>query len=110
MVQANPSDGGDGQIRRVQYATFRTDKAVSPGHSAELISNRVYPQYYDDLGAQPVEIAGCDTILKCHRHNVATVPNKEFLGTRQQLANSPEGKPVFGDYTWQTYGEIDVIC
>ena len=41
MVEANPTDGGDGQIRRISYAAFRTDKPAEPGYSPELISNRV---------------------------------------------------------------------
>lgn len=41
MVQAN----GTG----VHYANFRTDKAASPGYSAELISDRVPASHFDDL-------------------------------------------------------------
>jgi hypothetical protein len=48
MVSAT-GEQGDGVVRNVQYATFRTDKAPSPGYSAELISNRVDPKYYDNL-------------------------------------------------------------
>ena len=51
MVQANLE--GDGVDRRYYYAKFRTDKPITPGYSAELISNRVDPKYYDDLSAQP---------------------------------------------------------
>ena len=47
MVEANPD--ADGIRRHIQYATFRKDKAPSDGYSAELISNRVDPKYYDDL-------------------------------------------------------------
>ena len=52
MVEANPNTG-DGVVRNIQYATFRKDKAASPGYSAELISDRVDPKYYDDLDGQP---------------------------------------------------------
>ena len=53
MVEANPEQG-DGQVRNVQYATFRNDKPITPGYSAELIGNCVAPQFYDDLEAQPL--------------------------------------------------------
>ena len=39
----------------VQYASFRSDKAASPGYSAELISNRVDKAFYDDLSNLPNE-------------------------------------------------------
>ena len=100
MVSANGSgsapDGGDGQVRRIQYAKFRTDKAPTPGYSAELISNRVDPQYYDNLEGQPYDNASCDTFLKLFRRNTASQPNAPFLGTREQLPNNAQGKPVFG--------------
>ena len=100
MVSANGSgsapDGGDGQVRNIQYAKFRTDKAPTPGYSAELISNRVDKQYYDNLEGQPYENASCDTFLKLFRRNTASQPNAPFLGTREQLANNAQGKPVFG--------------
>jgi hypothetical protein len=47
MVEATSS--GDGVVRNFQYAKFRTDKAATPGYSAELISNQVEPAFYDDL-------------------------------------------------------------
>ena len=52
MVEANPNTG-DGVVRNTQYASFRKDKAASPGYSAELISDKVDPKYYDDLDGQP---------------------------------------------------------
>ena len=100
MVSATGSAKGDGQVRNVQYAKFRTDKEPTPGYSAELISNRVQPAFYDDLDAQPYDNSDCDTFLKIFRRNVATRPNEPFLGTRTQLANNAQGEPVFGDYTW----------
>ena len=100
MVSAKGSgasaDGGDGLVRNIQYAKFRTDKAASPGYSAELISNRVDPAYYDNLEGQPYDNASCDTFLKLFRRNAAAQPNAPFLGTRQQLPNNAQGKPVFG--------------
>ena len=88
MVSANGSDGGDGQIRRIQYAKFRTDKKPTPGYSAELISNRVSPEYYDNLDGIPYDNASCDTFLKLFRRNAAAFPNDPFLGTREQLENN----------------------
>jgi len=53
MVEANPVQG-DGIVRNTNYATFRDDKPITPGYSAELISNCVALQYYDDFEAQPL--------------------------------------------------------
>ena len=47
MVSADPQ--GDGIVRNIQYASFRKDKPASEGYSAELISDRVDPKFYDDL-------------------------------------------------------------
>ena len=109
MVSANPTEG-DGLVRAVQYATFRTDKQPTPGYSAELISNRVDPQYYDDLDARPYPNPECNTFLKVFNRNVQNNPTGPFLGTRSQLANSADGKPVFGDYTWRNYTEVQKIA
>jgi hypothetical protein len=47
------------------YAKFRTDKAATPGHSAELVSTKLDPKYYDNLReAYPLSIPKCDTILE----------------------------------------------
>lgn len=81
MVEANTA--GDGIERRIQYATFRTDKAPSPGYSPELISNQVKQAYYDDLDSQPFEDAEYDTLLKVFKRNVKAAPTSPFLGTRQ---------------------------
>ena len=91
MVEAVPQ--GDGIERRIQYASFRTDKAPSPGYSAELISNRVDPRYYDDLAAQPKASADCDTLLKLFKRNVVQRPNANFLGQRESLPPNADGKP-----------------
>lgn len=107
MVSAN---GGDGQVRNIQYAKFRTDKRPSEGYSAELISNRVDPKFYDDLDAQPAPHKEFDTFLKLFRKNVTEHPGEPFLGTRRQLPNDANGKPVFGDYEWKTNTEVSTIC
>ena len=51
MVEAAPV--GDGLVRNYEYARWRDDKEAEPGHSRELISVNVEPQYYDNLGGQP---------------------------------------------------------
>ena len=101
MVSANPQ--GDGIVRNVQYASFRTDKAASPGYSAELISKRVKPEFYDDLGAQP-QLDNYQTVLQYFKRNVAAMPNEPYLGTREKLAQlDSKGKPTFGEYQWKTF-------
>ena len=87
MVEGNPT-AGDGQIRRIQYASFRTDKPATKGYSAELISKRVEPAYYDDLDGQPHDNASCDTFLKLFTRNASARANEPFLGTRTQLENN----------------------
>lgn len=46
MVEANAAPLYDANVN---YASFRKDKEPTPGHSAELISDRVDPKYFDDL-------------------------------------------------------------
>ena len=48
MVQANPP-AADGIVRNVTYAKFRDDKPAEEGYSAELVSMRTQPQFYDNL-------------------------------------------------------------
>jgi len=97
MVEANPL--GDGIVRSVQYAKFRTDKQATPGYSAELISNRVDPKYYDNMDAQPLSSPDSDTFLKIFRRNVLARGNEQFLGTRQELEEKDDkGKPLYGEY------------
>jgi len=106
MVQANP-EGGDGIRRHIQYATFRKDKPAATGYSAELISNRVDPKFYDNMGEQPVEAGGCDNILQYFKRNVQERPNEPFLGTRP-LMEQPDahGKPQHGEYEWKSFAEV----
>ena len=85
MVSAS-DNGGDGIVRNVQYASFRKDKAPSEGYSAELISNRVQPEFYDNLVGQFQDPN--DTFLKLFRRNATARPNEPFLGTRTQLENN----------------------
>ena len=106
MVSANTTQG-DGIERLVQYASWRTDKPASEGYSQELISNRVDPKYYDDLGAQP-QVGTEDTLLKYFKRNVQRHGDSKFLGTRAKLADF-NGKPAFGEYEWKTFNEVDRI-
>ena len=73
MVQANPEQvggDGDGIVRHVQYAAYRQDKEAEEGHTRELICTRVAPEFYDDLGAQPLLQAGDKTLLECFQRHV----------------------------------------
>ena len=98
MVEANPA--GDGINRHIEYATFRTDVPAKEGYSAELISNRVDPQYFDNLDGIPYD-KNCDTMLKIFQRNCAERGNEPFLGTRAELPEKDaRGKTQFGDYTW----------
>jgi len=36
-------------------------------------------------------------------------PDEPMLGTRTQLDNDEKGKPVFGDYTWKSFAEVQKI-
>ena len=98
MVEANSN--GDGINRRIHYAKFRTDKAPTPGYSAELISDQIDPANYDDLERHPQNEPENDTLLKIFKRNVSQMANRPFLGTRQQLENGADGKPRFGEYVW----------
>ena len=111
MVSATGTQG-DGLVRNVGYASFRTDKEPSKGYSAELISDNVDPKYYDDMLAQPSLLAPeYDTLFKVYRRNVKEQPNQSFLGTRYPTGqNDDKGKPIFGEYQWQTYAEVDVLA
>ena len=109
MVVANVE--GDGLVRNVQYAKLRTDVPPKEGYSAELISTRVDPAYYDDLAKSYNISEDNDTLFKRWKNQVANIGKMHFLGTRQLLdRTTPEGKPMYGDYQWKTYGEVDVIA
>jgi hypothetical protein len=93
MVESTQVEG-DGVNRTVEYAAFRTDKEAAPGHSRELISNRVDPKYYDDLDGQP-RAEDNPTILHLFKRNLKLLHDQPFLGSRFKDA---EGN--FGDYQW----------
>ena len=71
MVEASNAQEDGAENYSVQYAAFRTDKAVTPGHTAELINNRIDRAYYDDLVNTP--FLGCErepTLIKYFKRNV----------------------------------------
>jgi len=39
---------GDGVVRNIIYAKWRTDKPAEPGHSHELVNINLEPKYYDN--------------------------------------------------------------
>ena len=55
------------------------------------------PQHSPDL----------DTFLKLFKRNVAQRPHEPFLGPRQRIEDSADGKPQFGEYAWRTWSEVD---
>ena len=61
------------------------------------IANVKNPDRYID--AKP---NGCSTLHECFEYTVKRIPNRQFLGTRNE---SKEGKP----YEWKTFREIAII-
>jgi hypothetical protein len=98
MVESN--EMGDGVERPIIYAKFRTDKAATPGHSAELVSIDSIPQYFDNIEEMPLINEECNTLLKHFKRHVSQNPEKAFLGTRKPPTT--EGGE-FGPYQWITY-------
>ena len=85
MVEAIPTNqvSGDGVRRPFRYATWREDKKADPGHSRELISVRVEPQYYDDLAGQPLmQGDSITTVMEAFKRQVETRGDADFLGVR----------------------------
>jgi len=50
MVEST-NQNGDGIERKYIYANFRSDVSPAPGHTPEIISTAVAPEYYDNLEA-----------------------------------------------------------
>lgn len=107
MVDAKVANYDDSVMRKVHYASFRTDKAPAPSHSAELISKDVSPAFYDNLEGHPWHQTDADTLLKLFKKGVKECPNEFFLGTRQELPPGADGELQFGDYIWKTWEEVD---
>jgi len=90
---------GDGINRPIRYASFRTDKPATPGHSAELISDTVDPQYFDNLDKVPNDFKkGCSTFLDHFERHVRERPDESYLGYRPVQADK-----TFGNYEWHSY-------
>lgn len=95
-------------VRNSVYAKFRTDKPLTPGFSAELISVDVDPKDYDDL-----KVDTDKSFLDYFEEHVRTRPNDSYLGTRESLPDEiVDGKKTkkFGDYKWMNYLEVDTCC
>ena len=111
MVESTKAEG-DGVNRPISYAKFRTDKEASPGYSAELVSDLLEPQYYDDMRSRPPPEGKEDikTLLDLFNKNVEEGKDDPFLGTRYKIdADAAKGSPnygAYGPYQWKTYGEV----
>jgi len=68
------------------------------GHSKELVSTRTDPKFYDDLDGIYRDDEH-NTILKLFRSMVASGPDIDFLGTRDE---SEQGAP----YKWMTRQQL----
>lgn len=55
-----------------------------------------------------MHIPGCDTMLKLFKQHSKNSPNRPFLGTREELGKDEKGKPLFGEYTYKSFKEVDV--
>lgn len=69
------------------------------GYTPELI-NKNNP---DQNTFEEVYYEGCDSLLKLFRRTCRTLPNNEFLGTRDK---KQEGAP----YVWKTYRDVEQIA
>ena len=90
MVEST-QEQGDGIVRPISYAHFRTDKKPQTGYSAELVSDQLEEKYYDDMEARPPGKEGVDTMLKLFEENVKQGANDPFLGTRAKNADGTFG-------------------
>ena len=83
------------------YGIWREEKKREPGFSHELISPDsryiMDKTNLDDLDA--LQNPGVDTLLKCFKNNVRTMPNENWLGTR-----------VGDHYEWMSFAECADIA
>ena len=96
---------GDGVVRNIIYAKWRTDLPVKKGYTPELINVDVPVQYYDNLEGQPDYIPGRKTFLDFFELHLKERRDDKFLGTRVKI-----GEKEFGDYEWMTYRTVEEIC
>jgi len=101
------STKGDGVVRNIQYAIWRDDKSPSAGYSRELVSINLKPEYYDKMNEKPRYNKDCSTFLEFFEKHAKERPNAPYLGTRERLADDDKGKPVFGEYKWKSWSEIE---
>ena len=93
----------------MQYGRWRDDKEAEPGHSRELVSVNTAKEFYDNLAAQPhLNKEGEDrTLMDAFKRQARTRGNEPFLGVRQRIGTDENGKPIMGDYSWETYSQVD---
>ena len=103
MVTANNESAGDGIVRHVQYAHFRTDKPPQAGYSADLMHNDITVDCYDDFSKLPSLQSPYNSILDLFLEKVKQTPDARFLGTR---AKNDDG--TFGAYEWMSYQQTNV--
>ena len=85
----------------MEYARWRTDKESTPGYTPELISIKVDPKYYDDLGSKPRELP-IETLLEAFERNVTERPNSPYLGWRVKQADGS----MSPHFVWKTNAEV----
>jgi len=103
MVES--SDQGDGLVRNLIYAKWRTDIKAEKGYSRELVSVNLKPEYYDNIENNPGYSPDCKTFLDYFERTVKTRGDDQYLGTRVKL-NEKE----LGDYEWKSYKEVQNIA
>ena len=98
MVEATAQ--GDGLVRNVQYAVWRTDAEQSAGYSRELVNaaDAGVKDWDAVFNHNPESKPGVNTLMKAFRSSVEAHPEKNFLGTRHK---NDDG--TFGEYEWLSY-------
>ena len=103
MVEAN--EQGDGVVRNVHYANWRTDLKADQGYSAELINIKdADVKDWDAVVNANYEFGpGQNTLIKAFISKVQLHPDKDCLGTRRKNADG-----TAGEYEWLTYNQVNV--
>ena len=47
------------------------------------------------------------TVMEAFKRQVETRGDADFLGVRQRTGTNEDGKPIMGDYQWETYQDVD---
>lgn len=85
------------------YATFRSDKAATPGFTADLMHKDTPVDCYDDFNKLPELQTPTKDIIGVFLKQVAERPNSRLFGTR---AKNEDGS--FGAYEWMSYADVNV--